>query len=158
MPKEVLRQRAWNAGEVDADLLGRDDVKTYFNAAQRVENLITVPQGPLTRRPGQPYVDTVRHLLEAVSLEDAALTAPEGGTAEDAAAVGGDSLLTATDLADTDGYVILAVDFGEPVRVDLVDLVDYALDDGVTAATPPPIHYPWGGGGFWWGVINQVLP
>lgn len=151
MAKEILRQRAWNAGELDPDLVGRDDVKVSANGAAIIENCLCVPQGPLYPRPGQPYVDIVRHPMVAIDLSGATLAAPEGGTAADALAADGTALLTTTDLGVIDGYVVLTIDFGAPVTVHAVDAVDYGLHDttGGGGGTPPdtvPITYPWGAG------------
>lgn len=162
MPKELHRQNAWNSGELDPDLLGRIDVKEAANAAALIENCLTLPQGPLVQRPGFAHVDVARHPLETVDASGAALTAPEGGTAADALTADGTPLLTTTDLALTDGYVVVTFDFGAPVTVGAVDLIDYGLHATAGGGTPPgtvPIGFPWGsgvGGGGWYngrGVI-----
>lgn len=147
MPKEILRQRNWNAGAFDEDLFGRDDIKVYFNGAAVIENCLCIPQGPLTRRPGLPFVDRFRFTLDAVALPGT-LIVPNGGTASDAATANGTPLETATDMALIDPYVVLELDFGVPTRIDLVDLIDYGLHDttgggGGTPPVVPPFHYPW---------------
>lgn len=159
MAKEILRQRAWNAGELDPDLIGRDDVKVAANGAAAITNCLCVPQGPLYPRPGQPLVDLVRHPMVAIDISGATLTAPEGGTASDALSANGTPLLTTTDLAMVDGYVVLHLDLGAPVEVFAVDAVDYGLHDTSGGGTPPgepPFTYPWGTidaglGQLWWG-------
>lgn len=155
MPKEVLRQHSWNAGELDGDLVGRDDVKVSANAAARIENMLCVPQGPLTRRPGLPRVDTVRHPLAAVDFSAATLTVTNGGTAAKVNAIDGDPLLTTTDLGVTNPYVVIEIDFAAPVTVSLVDVIDYGLHDTSGGGTQPagvPLGFPWGDihvGGFY---------
>lgn len=150
MPKEILRQRSWNGGELDPDLVGRDDVKAYFSSAALLENVLCVPQGPLKRRPGTTFVDRCRFQLTAIELDAGMLTAPRGGTVADVLTANGTSLLTVTDMAVIDPYVVLEIDLGAPMRVDLVDLVDYGLHDtggGGTAPGVPPFEFPWSGGG-----------
>jgi hypothetical protein len=147
MSSEILRQTSWNSGELDPDLLGRSDVTVSRNAAARIENCLCIPQGPLTRRPGLPRVDIVRHPLAAIDYSGATLTAPNGGDETKLAANDGDPLLTTADLAATDGYVVVEIDFGAAVTFHAVDLVDYGLHDtsgGGTAPAPVTIGYPWG--------------
>ena len=49
-------QAAFNAGEIGPRLAARVDFAKYQNAAARVENMIPLPQGGLTRRPGTRFV------------------------------------------------------------------------------------------------------
>lgn len=145
MPTEILKQRSWNAGEIDPDLLGRDDVSATKNGAALISDCLCLPQGPLTGRPGQTHNDLVRHELVALDLSAVTWAAPNGGTAGDAAAIDGTPVLTTADLAATNGYVVLTLDFGAPVTVGLVDVVDYGLHDTGSGAPPAvvPISYPW---------------
>ncbi|WP_420348611.1 ubiquitin-activating E1 FCCH domain-containing protein [Pelagibius sp.] len=56
MPRANPLQAAFNAGEIGPRLAARVDFGKYQNAGSRVENLIPLPQGGLTRRPGTRYV------------------------------------------------------------------------------------------------------
>src|SRR3546814_12464543 len=49
-------QAAFNAGELGARMAGRVDFAKYRSAGARVENLMPLPQGGLTRRPGTRFV------------------------------------------------------------------------------------------------------
>ncbi|MEQ8356737.1 MAG: choice-of-anchor R domain-containing protein [Kiloniellaceae bacterium] len=49
-------QAAFNAGEIGPRLAARVDFAKYRNAAARLENMIPLPQGGLTRRPGTRFV------------------------------------------------------------------------------------------------------
>lgn len=49
----------FTSGELDPDLLGRTDLKNYFNAAEKLRNVLVVPQGGAERRPGTIYKDSV---------------------------------------------------------------------------------------------------
>ena len=56
MPRANPLQAAFNAGEIGPRLAARVDFAKYGHAAARVENLIPLPQGGLTRRPGTRFV------------------------------------------------------------------------------------------------------
>lgn len=51
-------QAAFNAGEFGPRLAARVDFGKYQNAGARVENLLPLPQGGLTRRPGTRFIAT----------------------------------------------------------------------------------------------------
>lgn len=147
MPVEILRQQNWNNGELDPHMLGRRDLKAYYNSAALIENVALMPQGAKRRRPGQPFVDYLRHEIEAVALDAATLTAPNGGTAANAAVEDGTRLVTTGGMGTDDPYVILEIDFGEAVEVHLVDVIDAgAQADGGESPLPPGIEYPWNNG------------
>ncbi|GAB4391006.1 MAG: hypothetical protein Tsb0032_00380 [Kiloniellaceae bacterium] len=56
MPRANPLQAAFNAGEIGPRLAARVDFAKYRNAGARVENMIPLPQGGLTRRPGTRFV------------------------------------------------------------------------------------------------------
>lgn len=146
MPVEILRQQNWNNGELDPHMLGRRDLKAYYNSAALIENLALMPQGAQRRRPGQTFVDYMRHELEAVALDGATLTAPNGGTAAAASVADGTRLVTTGAMGTVDPYVILEIDFGTPTEVHLVDVIDAgAQSAGGEDPAPPDPDYPWGG-------------
>ena len=47
------------AGEIDPLLLGRSDIKHYYNAAERFRNAIPLPEGGGRRRPGTKYLAVI---------------------------------------------------------------------------------------------------
>lgn len=47
------------AGELDPRLLGRSDIKHYYNAGKKVRNATVIPQGGVEMRPGTEYIWTV---------------------------------------------------------------------------------------------------
>jgi len=144
MPVEILRQQNWNNGELDPHMLGRRDLKAYYNSAALIENLSLMPQGAQRRRPGQPFIDYLRHEIEAVALDTATLTAPNGGTAASAAVADGTRLVTTGAMGTDDPHVILEIDFGEAVLVHLVDVIDAgAQAAGGDDPLPPDTDYPW---------------
>lgn len=44
------------AGEIDPLMIGRPDIKHYHNAARRMRNVVAIPQGGYTTRPGSTYL------------------------------------------------------------------------------------------------------
>lgn len=44
------------AGELDPMMIGRPDIKHYHNAARRMRNVVAIPQGGFTTRPGSTYL------------------------------------------------------------------------------------------------------
>lgn len=56
MPRANPITVAWNAGEFSPRMVARVDFNKYDNAASLLENLLPLPQGGLTRRPGSRFV------------------------------------------------------------------------------------------------------
>lgn len=117
-------QSNYTAGELDPQLAAREDADTYYAGAERARNLLLIPHGGVTRRPGLLYRDTLVPVLEQIDLSGATITAPNGGTV--ANATDGDpatKVTTTTNIGTTDPYVILHVDL-TAVFADLVRFVD----------------------------------
>ena len=55
----VRIQSNFTAGEFDPLLRGRVDLEQYFAAADELTNFLCLPQGPIERRPGLEYIDTI---------------------------------------------------------------------------------------------------
>lgn len=149
MPLEILRQVSWTGGELHPRLVGRRDLKTYYQSSAALENLLPTPQGPLLRRPGLAFVDLVRNPVTSVEIPGGAHTAPHGGdissviNPEETTA-----LVSVDDLGTLDPYSVIELDFGAPVTVHLVDVADYAAvaagTGGDDAVPPAGDDYPFG--------------
>lgn len=143
MTQEYFRQANFTNGELDPAMLGRRDLKSYYFSTASALNHIISPQGPMSRRPGLAAVGRIRNPLLAVAIPAAAITAPNGGVADNARLDDGNLTLTTGNLSTTDPYVVLAVDFGAAVTVSAVDVVDYGVVAGnITVAPPPPPPSP----------------
>lgn len=157
MPQEIVRQVNFNVGELDPMVSARSDLKIYFAGMELAENLVTTPVGPLIRRPGSTFIDKVRHVLDPVPFTEDQAGAPEGGFVIDI--VSADSALfeTTTSMGAAD-MVLLQIDFGMPVDVALIDVVDFAAKAGGGGAPtpiPPPFVFPFlPPGGFVGGEIG----
>lgn len=60
MPKVDIGLTSFNAGELTPYMLGRKDFPKYRNGASKMENFISLIQGPMLKRSGTRYVATAR--------------------------------------------------------------------------------------------------
>lgn len=147
MPREILRQSNFTGGELDPRCVGRRDLKAYASSLALAVNLLPVPQGPIRRRPGLRHADWIRNRLGLVDLSSVTVTAPNGGVGPNLI-TGATPFQTTTALGTTDGYVIAELDFGAPVEIGLLDLINFALMPAAASPTDPnpdpsPPQYPW---------------
>ena len=59
MPRVINLQTSFNSGVLDPRLAARTDLKHFYQGAAEAENVQTLPQGGMKRRPGFRYVDTI---------------------------------------------------------------------------------------------------
>lgn len=62
-------QTSFTAGEISPELHGRSDLRAYENGAARLTNLIVLPTGGVTRRPGLHFVDALPGRARLVAFE-----------------------------------------------------------------------------------------
>ena len=60
MPRFAPVFTTFNAGEWSPELHGRVDLAKYSNACRVLRNMIPLPQGAATRRPGTRFVATAK--------------------------------------------------------------------------------------------------
>lgn len=68
MGRASLIQNAFNAGELSALLLGRQDIKKYASGLYTCYNAIPLAQGGWTRRPGTAFLHQCKHHDKAARL------------------------------------------------------------------------------------------
>ena len=68
MPKLLLSQNQFNAGELTPRLYGRSDISVYGNGLKTATNCILYPHGPVRRRNGSQYIAEVKDSSKAVKL------------------------------------------------------------------------------------------
>ncbi len=51
---------AFNAGELSPLLEGRTDIKKYYSGCRTLENLVVLPHGGITKRPGSAYIASAK--------------------------------------------------------------------------------------------------
>jgi hypothetical protein len=69
MTRAFLTQTNFTAGELDARLLGRTDLKSFENGAAKLRNVVVDTTGGVRRRPGTAYVATAHGEGRLVALE-----------------------------------------------------------------------------------------
>lgn len=69
MTRLSLIQTNFTAGEISPELLGRGDLAAYQNGAARLANVLVLPTGGVTRRPGTLHIDTARGEGRLVGFE-----------------------------------------------------------------------------------------
>lgn len=147
MPQEIFRQSNFNGGELSPKAISRRDLEVYPSSLAICVNMLPMAEGPIRRRPGLRHVDMVRNRITAVDIEGVVVTAPNGGVAENI--LDGSVLSTTTAIGTTTDYVIAEFDFGTPVEVGLIDVLNYAIQPGGGGGggggqpDPAPPQYPW---------------
>jgi len=149
VPQEIFRQTNFNGGELSPKAVGRRDLEAYVSSLALCENMQVMAEGPIRRRGGLRHVDLIRNRLLPLEVDAVTVTAPNGGDGENV--LDGSVLVTTTEIGTADPYVIAEFDFGAPVEVALVDLLNYAIlpggtgggGGGVPPADPAPPQYPW---------------
>jgi hypothetical protein len=142
MPQEIFRQTNFNGGELSPKAIGRRDLEAYASSLALSVNMIPMAEGPIRRRPGLRHVDVIRRKLGPLDVSGVTVTTPNGG--DGAAALDGTVLTTTAPIGAGPTYVIAEFDFGAPVEVGLVDLLNFAIRPaGAGEPDPAPPQYPW---------------
>lgn len=121
-------QTNFTSGELDPRMAARIDVQQYYNGAERARNVIVNPLGGLVRCPGMQHIDVLDPLV--IALEDTiTATAPNGGTAANAADNDFDTKVTTTvNIGTTDPYVVVHYDLGSSVQVRAAEVIGASTD------------------------------
>lgn len=122
-------QTNFTSGVLDELLEAREDLTYYFNGLGGALNLLVLPQGGVTARPGLRHVRELSPVLSAISLAGATITAPKGGTANNLK--DGDTttyVITTSDLSTTNPFVIAHIDLGAATAVTAVDVINLKLN------------------------------
>lgn len=130
MSRVSTLQATFTSGELDPLLTARSDVKHYYNGADKLRNVLPIPQGGAGRRPGLKYVDDVHDNISLVDLSGGGVTvnAPEGGVAANVFDDDDTTYCTAVNnITTTDPYVLVHVDLGTPTAVLFADVVNLKL-------------------------------
>lgn len=119
-------QASFTSGELDPLLAARSDVKHYYSGADKLRNVLPIPQGGAGRRPGLKYIDDVHDNISLVDLSagGVTVTAPEGGTAANVYDNDEATVCTAVNnITTTDPYILVHVDLGAPTSILFADVV-----------------------------------
>lgn len=130
MPRGRTIQNKFTQGELDPEMLGRNDIEQYFGAAKQATNCFTVPQGGVIRRPGLKFIDNILGTVSRVT-SGLTITTPNGGTGANA-----NDDNTATELTTTTGigtanpYVIVQYDMGSSTSVGYIRVIGARCSSG----------------------------
>lgn len=128
-------QTTFTSGELSPELRARMDVTHYYNGADKLRNVLVLPQGGNRRRPGSSFISVLPFVLAKEDLTGVTKTAPNGGTL--ANAVDGDSateFITTTNIGTINPYVIIRFDFGSAMTIKFADVRGLRLVTGGTAS------------------------
>lgn len=131
-----LLKNTYTSGEQDPSLAIREDIKHYYNGADKLRNVIVRPQGGFDRRWGTRFIDYLWPKIGSYDLTSTTATAPNGGTANNAKDDDGVStVLTTTNISTTNPYVVIHYDLGVQGVVSSVDIRNVILTNatGVTS-------------------------
>lgn len=68
MPKINHTQNSFSSGELSPLLKGRTQMAQYANGCETLTNMIVMPQGGVTKRPGTRYIATVKDSADTTTL------------------------------------------------------------------------------------------
>lgn len=115
-------KNTYTSGEQDPSLALREDIKHYYNGADKLRNVIVRPQGGLDRRWGTRYADELWPTIAIVATGTITPTAPNGGTAANANDLNDATfVITTTNLSTTSPYVVVHYDLGSAKTIDAAD-------------------------------------
>lgn len=132
MPQAITLQSAFNAGVLDPRLAGRLDIRQYYQGMSLGQNVICIPGGGVTRRPGLPYIDTAPNLITRVT-SGVTITCTNGGTTANANDNDESTLVqTSNNIGTTNPYVVVHYDLGSAKTIKFADVVSFYLTGGNT--------------------------
>lgn len=132
MPSIHYLQSSFNAGVLDPRLAARTDIRQYYQGMSAGENVVCLPGGGVTRRPGLPHIDTAPNLITRVT-SSVTITAPRGGTTANANDNDSTTLLTTTtNISTIDPYIVVHYDLGSAKTIKFADVVAFSLSSGST--------------------------
>lgn len=124
-------QTNFTAGVADPKLIAREDITYYYNALKNANNLLALPQGGITRRPGKQFIRQLAPVLTPVDISGATATAPQGGTAGNVKDGNEATLVTtANNLSTTNPFVVAEIDLGTAKAITAVDVINFSVSSG----------------------------
>lgn len=110
-------QTSFVAGELNPKLDFRKDLDRYYAGAERLRNVILLPEGGIRRRDGSEWLEEIPRTISDIA-SSGTVTTPEGGTAANAVDDDSATLVTATTLiSSADPYVLVHIDLGSPKAI-----------------------------------------
>lgn len=132
MPSSHYLQSSFNAGVLDPRLAARLDIRQYYQGMSIGENVVCLPGGGVTKRPGLPYLDTAPNLITRVT-SGVTVTCPNGGTTANANDNSEATLIiTTNNIGTTNPYVVVHYDLGSAKIIKFADVATFYLTGGNT--------------------------
>jgi hypothetical protein len=126
----LKRQNRFTAGELEPQLIARNDGDYYYAGADKLRNVIVIPEGGVKRRMGSIYLNEVSGTLDR-AVVGVTITAPNGGVTANANDNDPNTLFqTVTPIGTTNPYIVLHYDIGAAQKVGFVDLVNLTISSG----------------------------
>lgn len=124
-------QTNFTSGVLDAKLAAREDITFYYNGLASAKNLVSEPQGGLTRRPGKEFLRKLARQLTEIDISAKTVTVPHGGTADNLKDSDDTTYVTtADDLTNIDPFVVVRLDLGAAMDISAIDAINYKLESG----------------------------
>ena len=124
MPRSATIQSNFTSGELDPLLKARVDVQHYYNGAERMRNVLPLPQGGFTRRPGLLFENELPETLTQIVYTTSANSVPRGGTAANANDDSETTVVKSTEPISTlNPYVLFKVFLSSNHIVNFADVV-----------------------------------
>lgn len=119
-------QSRFTVGELDPLLYGRSDTDFYYSGAKTMTNLLCLPEGGFTRRPGSLFIGRLNRQLS----RDTTLTISSTRGGINANANDGNALTkftTTTNIGILNPYIVINYDLGSQKDIGSIDLVNVKL-------------------------------
>lgn len=124
-------KNTYTSGEQDPSLALREDIKHYYNGADKLRNVIVRPQGGVDRRWGTRYIDSIWPMIDWIN--SGTPTAPNGGTAANGIDNSGSTFVTTTvNISTTNPYVVFHYDLGAATEIWKVEIRNAKLTNTTT--------------------------
>jgi len=160
MAKSHVLQNSFVSGELSPIVKGRTDLDQYYQGMETAENVVTVPQGGVKRRPGLKFVDdpvqTGNLLPPGVGGVHSA-NFPNGMGSPTAINDGNDATSSATTqtIGTTQSYIIAEYSFTGR-QIGFIDVRNVALQGG-SATDSVPLVIEVNTGGVWNQIYNKNI-
>jgi len=149
--KTVVLQNNFASGVFEPRLKGRTDIEQYGKSLQVGQNIITLPLGGVTRRPGLSYIDKLPSQSVPVASTP---TMINGGNPASINDFDYDtSTSTTTGISTTDPYVVVEYDLGSATDVQFIDVIGISVDQ---SQTTDEFYIQWSSNGSTWNNLFQL--
>ncbi len=149
MAKSHFLQNSFVSGELSPIVKGRTDLDQYYQGLETAENVVTVPQGGVKRRPG---FENITIPIDTGFRRATTPTMPNGGTGtliNDGSTI--TNTTTTTNVGTISDYIIAQYDLGSQQSVGFIDVLGIK---STTSAEFDNLKIEWSANGSSW----QELP